>query len=127
MNFLDFLKNFVISFSWKNVILLLIFHHQPHIWEKRNFLQANNITWLVKGFIPPTPLTFHNSPFPEIQDFPTCYRPIWKTKVLKDSCNQFLYNFYLQSILIWEEYLYICIQKCFKYLQKPLNVFLLFL
>ena len=31
--------------------------------------------------------------------------PIEKTKVLNDSFNQFVYNFYPQSILILEEYL----------------------
>ena len=33
-------------------------------------------------------------PFLEIQDTPTFHRPIGKTKVLNNSCNQFLYNFY---------------------------------
>ena len=44
-------------------------------------------------------------PFLEIQDGPTFYRPIGKTKVLKHSFNRFAYNFYSQSILILEEYL----------------------
>ena len=44
-------------------------------------------------------------PFLEIQDVPTFYRPIRKTKVLNDSFNWFIYNFYPQSILILEEYL----------------------
>ena len=43
--------------------------------------------------------------FLEIQDVPTFYRPIGKTKVLNDSFNQFVYKFYPQSILILEEYL----------------------
>ena len=34
-------------------------------------------------------------------------KPIEKTKVLHNSCNQFVYNFYPQSILILEE----CLQK----------------
>ena len=41
-------------------------------------------------------------PFLEIKDVPTFYRPTSKTKVL---INWFIYNFYLQSILILEEYL----------------------
>ena len=44
-------------------------------------------------------------PFLEIQDVPTFYRPIEKTKVLNESFNQLLYKFYPQSILILEEYL----------------------
>ena len=43
-------------------------------------------------------------PFLEIQDIPTFYRPIKKTKVLNESFNQLLYKFYPQSILILEEY-----------------------
>ena len=42
--------------------------------------------------------------FLEIQDVPTFYRPIGKAKVLSDSFNGFLYKFYPQSILIFEEY-----------------------
>ena len=45
--------------------------------------------------------------FLEIQDAPTFHRSIGKTKVLNNSCNQFVYNFYPQSILILEE----CLQK----------------
>ena len=52
-----------------------------------------------------TPPLFKDSPFLEIQDVPTFYRPIGKTKVLKDSFNQLAYNFYPKSILILEEYL----------------------
>ena len=47
-------------------------------------------------------------PFPhflEIQDVPTFFRPIRKTKVLNESFNQLLYKFYPQSIFILEEYL----------------------
>ena len=44
-------------------------------------------------------------PFLEIQDVPSFYRPIGKTKVLKDFFNQFVYNFYPQSILILDGYL----------------------
>ena len=42
-------------------------------------------------------------PFLKIQDVPTFHRSIGKAKVLNNSCNQFVYNFYLQSILILEE------------------------
>ena len=45
--------------------------------------------------------------FLEIQDISTFHRPIEKTKVLNNFCNQFLYNFYPQSILILES----CLQK----------------
>ena len=44
-------------------------------------------------------------PFLEIQDVPTFYRPIGKTKILNDSFKWFAYNFYPQSILILEEHL----------------------
>ena len=47
----------------------------------------------------------HSPHFLEILDVPTFYRPIGKTKVLNYSFNQFVYNFYSQSILILEEYL----------------------
>ena len=54
----------------------------------------------------PPPPPFSKIPsFLEIQDVPTFYRPIRKTKVLNDSFNWFLYVFYPQSILILEEYL----------------------
>ena len=46
-------------------------------------------------------------PFLEIQDAPTFHRSIGKTKVLNSSCNQFVYHFYPQSILVLEE----CLQK----------------
>ena len=46
-------------------------------------------------------------PFPEIQDVPTFHWSIRKTKVLNNSCQQFVYNFYPQSILTLEE----CSQK----------------
>ena len=45
------------------------------------------------------------SPFLKIQDVPTFYKPIGKTKVLNDSFNRFVYKFYPQSILIFKEYL----------------------
>ena len=43
--------------------------------------------------------------FLEIQDVPNFYKPIRKTKVLEDSFNQFIYNFYPKSTLILEQYL----------------------
>ena len=46
-------------------------------------------------------------PILEIQDVPTFHRAIGKTKVLNNSCNQFVYHFYPQSILVLEE----CLQK----------------
>ena len=39
------------------------------------------------------------------EDVLTFYRPIGKTKVQKGSFNQFVYKFYLQRMLILEEYL----------------------
>ena len=44
-------------------------------------------------------------PFLELQDVPTFYRPLRKTKVLNNLFNQFVYKFYPQFILILEEYL----------------------
>ena len=52
-----------------------------------------------------TPSPSKIPPFLEIQDVPTFYRPIRKTKVLNDSFNRFVYKFYPQSILILKEYL----------------------
>ena len=43
------------------------------------------------------------SPFLELQDVPTFHRSLRKTKVLNNSCNQFVYHFYPQSILVLEE------------------------
>ena len=59
-----------------------------------------------KGVILPPFLRFH--PFLEIQDVPTFHRSIGKTKVLNNTCNQFVHIFYPQSILIVEE----CLKKC---------------
>ena len=41
--------------------------------------------------------------FLEIQDVPTFHRFIRKTKVMNNSCKQFVCNFYPQSILVLEE------------------------
>ena len=46
-------------------------------------------------------------PFLKIQDVSTFHRFIGKTKVLNNYCNQFVCNFYPQSILVFEE----CLQK----------------
>ena len=51
-----------------------------------------------------TPSPSKIPPFLEIQDVPTFYRPIRKTKVLNDSFNRFVYKFYPQSILTLEKY-----------------------
>ena len=64
------------------------------------------------GHAPPfsRPPPFHFSkipPFLEIQDVPTFHRFTGKTKVLNNSCNQFVCNFYPQIILVLEE----CLQK----------------
>ena len=45
--------------------------------------------------------------FLEIQDGPTFHRSLRKTELLNNSCNQFVYHFYPQSILVLEE----CLQK----------------
>ena len=57
------------------------------------------------GHTPPPFLRF--PPFLEIQDVPTFHRSIRKTKVLNNSCNQFVNHLYPQSILVLEE----CLQK----------------
>ena len=62
------------------------------------------------GHTPPfldQPPFFKIRSFLEIQDAPTFHRSIGKTKVLNSSCNQFVYHFYPQSILVLEE----CLQK----------------
>ena len=51
-----------------------------------------------------TPPPFSKIPrFLEIQDVPNFHRSLRKTKVLKNSCNQFLYHIYPQSILVLED------------------------
>ena len=60
---------------------------------------------MVRGSYPLLFLRF--PPFLEIQDALTFHRSIRKTKVLNNSCNQFVYHFYPQSILVLEE----CLQK----------------
>ena len=50
-----------------------------------------------------TPPFLRFPPFLEIQDVPTFHRSFRKTKLLNNSCNQFLYNFYPQIILVLEE------------------------
>ena len=48
---------------------------------------------------PPPPLFFFKtSLFLQIKDIPTIHRSIGQTKVLNNSFNQFVYNFYPQSI-----------------------------
>ena len=66
-----------------------------------------NYSWL-RGVIPPFldqhPPPFSNiPPFLEIQDVPNFHRSATKRKVLNNSCNQFVYHVYPQSILILEE------------------------
>ena len=62
------------------------------------------------GHTPPfldQPPFFKIPPFLEIKGGPISLTSIGKTKVLNISCNQFVYNFYPESILILEE----CLQK----------------
>ena len=59
------------------------------------------------GHTPPFGSGGHTPPFLEIQDVPTFHRFLRKTKVLNNSCNQIVYHFYPQSILVFEE----CLQK----------------
>ena len=56
--------------------------------------------WMGGGVLHCSPPFFKIPLFLEIEDVPTFHRPNGKTKVLNDSFNQFLYNFYPQSILI---------------------------
>ena len=65
-------------------------------------LNRSGLIKLVKGVIPPFS---RSTPFLEIHDVPTFYRPIRKTKVLKESFNQLLFKFFQESVLILEEYL----------------------
>ena len=55
------------------------------------------------GHTPPPP----PPPLLEIQDVPIFHRSLRKTKILNNSCNQFLYHFYSQSILVLEK----CLQN----------------
>ena len=76
----------------------------PLLMLATEHFQRSNIVG--KGGHAPPPFS-KIPPFLEIQDVPTFHRPIRKTKVLNNSCNQFVYNFYPQCILILEE----CLQK----------------
>ena len=80
-----------------------------HIWPYGRFIEIIVGKGVIPPFsrsAPPPPPSFSKfPPFLEIQDVPTFHRPIGKTKVLNDSFNRFVYNFYPQSILILEEYL----------------------
>ena len=67
--------------------------------------QVDSVCIVVECGHTPSPLFSKIPPFLEIQDVPTFYRPIGKTKVLNDFFNLFIYNFHPQSILILEEYL----------------------
>ena len=58
--------------------------------------------------------------FIERLDVCTFYRPIRKNKVLNESFNRLVYKFYLQSILILEEYL---LKRWNASLIMPLDVF----
>ena len=50
---------------------------------------------------------FLRSSLPRNPRCPHLYRSLRKTKVPNNSCNQFVYHFYPQSILVLEE----CLQK----------------
>ena len=59
-------------------------------------------------------------PFLEIQDVPTFHSSLAETKVLNNSCNQFVYHFYSKCNLVLEE----CLQKLWNAnLITLLNVF----
>ena len=61
-----------------------------------------------KGGHTPPPPCLRYPPFLEIQDVPTFHMSLGKkTKVLNNSCNQFVYHFYPRSILVFEE----CLQR----------------
>ena len=66
--------------------------------------QVDSVCIVVECGHTPSPLFSKIPPFLEIQDVPTFYRPIGKTKVLNESSNRLLYKFYPQSILILKEY-----------------------
>ena len=78
-----------------------ILNDQGIIIDKRNKIIQQNTSVSIRNI----KKLFFISPFLEIQDVPTFYRTIRKTKVLNDVYNQSVYKFYPQSILIFEEYL----------------------
>ena len=81
----------------------------PHkiVFSKRmTALQTSRIVNVV-GKGGNTPPFLRLPPFLEIQDVPIFHRFLGKTKVLNNSCNQFVYHFYLESILVLKE----CLQK----------------
>ena len=99
-----------IFFHLANSFLSLVvseLQYEEHLsigWEFMKVIFQSSSVHVVTWINPPYSKI---PPFLEIQDVPTFYRSIGKAKVLNNSCNQFVYNFYPQSILILEE----CLQK----------------
>ena len=74
---------------------------------KKYILTILNFMTIV-GKVGRTPFSRSNPPsfskipcFLDIQDVTTFHRFIGEEKVLNNSCNQFVYNFYPEIILVW--------------------------
>ena len=75
---------------------------EKHLW-KSDILTKDAAIVGKGGHTPPflyQPPFSKIPPFVEIQDVPTFHRSLRKIKVLTNSCNQFVYHFYPQSILV---------------------------
>ena len=80
-------------------VLVKRMNYQRYFSKVRNELKRAK-TQLVRGIISP-PLFQINPPFLEIQDVPTFHRFIGKTKVLNNSCNQFVVISTLKVSQFW--------------------------
>ena len=104
-------------FSLYLIFYLFVVMKLLYLWKVIDMVFLNNFVrwdtlWLLRGIVTlfldqPHPLFQDPLPFLEIQNVPVFHRSIKKAKVLNNSYNQFVYNFYPQSILILEE----CLQK----------------
>ena len=92
--------------SIKKLFLEILQNSQENTCARDSFCnEVAGLSIVDKGGHTSPPL-FSDSPFLNIQDVPTFYRAIRKTKVLNESFDQLLHEFYPQSILILEEYLF---------------------
>ena len=83
--------------------------HKIVFSQRMTAIQTSRIVNIVgkEGNTPPFLRLPPPPPFQEIQDAPTFHSSLGKTKVLNNSCNEFVYYFYSESILVLEE----CLQK----------------
>ena len=87
-NILSELNRCILQISLKYIKL---FQKYSLYWYYAHLILLQN--YMTPPPLPPPPFS-KILPFLEIQDVPTFHRSSRKTKVLNNSCNQFVYNFY---------------------------------